>query len=100
MENDFIMSYIIQPARAVTGRRCPYSGEGGDFLMGQLFFFAKTAVTRERKVEKWFPEWEINRHGDGSKWVIDQNWGRMTKIGFLGQKPKFWAPKKRPTFVL
>ena len=23
-----------------------------------------------------------------------KNWGRMAKIGFFGQKPKFWAPKK------
>ena len=24
-------------------------------------FFTETAVTPERKVEKWFPRWEINR---------------------------------------
>ena len=28
-----------QSARAVTGRRCPHSGEGEDFLTGQLDFF-------------------------------------------------------------
>ena len=35
--------WIIQPAesaRAVTGRRCPHSGEGEDFLTGQLNFLA------------------------------------------------------------
>ena len=32
-------------ARAVTDRRCPHSGEGEDFLTGQLNFFTKTAVT-------------------------------------------------------
>ena len=63
--------HIIQPAlraesaRAVTGRRCPHSGKGEDFLTGQLIFFTKTAVTLERKVEKSFPMWEINRHAEG-----------------------------------
>ena len=30
--------------------------------------------------------------------VINENWGRMAKIGFLGQKPKFWAQKTAVTF--
>ena len=55
-----------ESARAVTGRRCPHSGEGEDFLTSQPFFlFTKTAVTPERKVEKSFPRWEINRHVEG-----------------------------------
>ena len=54
-----------ESARAVTGRRCPHSGKGEDFLTGQLNFFTETAVTPERKVEKSFPRWEINRHGEG-----------------------------------
>ena len=87
-----------ESARAVTGRWCPHSGEGGDFLMGQLNFFSKTAVTPERNVEKWIPRWEINRHAEGWKWVIDQNWGRMAKIGFLDQKPRFWAQKNVTLF--
>ena len=52
-------------ASAVTGRRCPHSGKGEDFLTGQPDFFTETAVTPERKVEKSFPRWEINRHGEG-----------------------------------
>ena len=52
-------------ARAVTGRRCPHSGRGEDFLTGQPIFFTETAVTPERKVEKSFPMWEINRHAKG-----------------------------------
>ena len=44
-----------ESARAVTGRRCPHSGEGKDFLSCQLDFFTKTAVTPERKVEKLIP---------------------------------------------
>ena len=88
-----------ESARAVTGRRYPHSGEGEDFLTGQpVFFFTKTAVTLERKVGKSFPGWEMNNHSEGYKRTVDQNWGRMAKIGFLGKKPKFWAQKKAPTF--
>ena len=54
-----------ESARAVTGRRCPHSGKGEDFLTGQLNLFTETAVTPERKVEKSFPRWEINRHVEG-----------------------------------
>ena len=43
----------------------PTGGRGEDFLMGQLDFFTETAVTSERKVEKSFPRWEINRHDKG-----------------------------------
>ena len=41
-----------ESARAVTGRRCPHSGEGEDFCdASTVFFFTKTAVTRKRKVK-------------------------------------------------
>ena len=42
-----------ESARAVTGRRCPHSGKGEDFLTGQLNFFTETAVTSEQKVDFW-----------------------------------------------
>ena len=61
----FLSGPRAESAGAVTGRRCPHSGEGEDFLMGQLNFFTKTAVTPERKVEKSIPRWEINRHAEG-----------------------------------
>ena len=54
-----------ESAKAVTGRRCPHSGKGKDFLSGKPDFFTETAVTPERKVEKLFPRWEINRHAKG-----------------------------------
>ena len=38
---------------------------GEDFLSRQQDFFTETAVTPKRKVEKWFPSWEINRHAKG-----------------------------------
>ena len=43
----------------------PTGGRGEDFLTGQPDFFTETAVTPERKVEKSFPRWEINRHAEG-----------------------------------
>ena len=58
-------SMRVRSAQAVTGRRCPHSGKGEDFLTGQLNFFTETAVTSERKVKKSFPMWEINRHAEG-----------------------------------
>ena len=77
-----------ESARAVTGRRFTHSEKGEAFLTGQPDFFTETAVTLERKVEKSFPRWEMNGHSEGYKWAVDHNWGRVAKIGFLGQIPK------------
>ena len=54
-----------ESAWAVTGKRCPHSGRGEDFLSRQPDFFTETVVTPDRKVEKLFPRWEINRHVEG-----------------------------------
>ena len=54
-----------QSARAVTGRRNSYRWEGGRLFEPSAGFFTETAVTPERKVEKSFPRWEINRHVEG-----------------------------------
>ena len=69
---------LINPARARARRACalralgllladgtPTGGRGEDFLSRQPDFFTETAVTSERKVEKSFPRWEINRHVEG-----------------------------------
>ena len=61
------------PARARARRACAlralglllHSRKGEDFLTGQPDLFTETAVTPERKVEKSFPRWEINRHAKG-----------------------------------
>ena len=39
-----------ESARAVTGRRCPHSGVGEDFLVHRPGPLTKTGVSRERKV--------------------------------------------------
>ena len=62
---NLLSSPRAESARAFTGRRNSHSGRGEDFLTGQPDFFTETAVTPERKVEKWFPRWEINRHAEG-----------------------------------
>ena len=59
------MGWLSSPrAKLLLADRTP-SGRGDDFLTGQPDFFTETAVTPERKVEKWFPTWEINCHAEG-----------------------------------
>ena len=92
-----ILNFIHYP---VTGRRCPQSGEGEDFLMGQLIFFRKTAVTPERNGKS------KNRSQGGKLTVMPRaKNGSLTKIGVVWQKSDFWTknrnfgPKKKaPTF--
>ena len=62
------MGFILPALRALgllLADGAPKSGKGEDFLTGQPDFFTETAVTPERKVEKSFPRWEINCHGEG-----------------------------------
>ena len=65
IENIYLSSLRAESARAFTGRLCPHTGKEEYFLTGQPNFFTETAVTPERKVEKSFPMWEINRHAEG-----------------------------------
>ena len=54
-----------ESARAVTGRRCPHSGVGEDFLALRLCFFTKSVVSLKQKVEKSIRRCKINRLGEG-----------------------------------
>ena len=83
-----------ESARAVTGRQCPTSGQGEDFLTRRPGFFTKTAITQERKVEKSFPTWEMNRLSEGYKQAVDQNWGCLAKNWIFGPKTEILGPKK------
>ena len=59
---------IYYPARALgllLADGTPTVGGGKTFWAVSQIFFTETAVTPERKVEKWFPRWEINRHAEG-----------------------------------
>ena len=46
----------------------------------KFFFFTKTVVTREWKVEKLFPRREMNGLSEGFERAVDQNWSCMAKI--------------------
>ena len=70
-QKSFHSDRIDYPARALRALGllladgAPTVGGGEDFLSRQPDFFTETAVTPERKVEKSFPRWEINRHVEG-----------------------------------
>ena len=59
-----IIATIFYPALLLADGT-PTGGRGEVFLSRQPDFFTETAVTPERKVEKSFPRWEINRHVEG-----------------------------------
>ena len=63
--SNHLSSPRAESARAFTGRRNSHSGRGEDFLSRQPNFSTETVVTPERKVEKSFPMWEINRLAEG-----------------------------------
>ena len=65
LQTSLLSSPRAESARAFTGRRNSHSGRGEDFLSCKPIFFTETAVTPERKVEKWLARWEINRHAEG-----------------------------------
>ena len=69
---DLSFSQRAESARADTGRRCPKSGVGEDFLVRRPFF---TGFDKEKKSPKI---------------------GSSGKNGFLGRSPIFWASKKHP----
>ena len=79
----FIQGLRAESTKAVTGRQCPHSREGEDFLTRRPSFFYETAITWEQKVKKSFPMWEMNRLS-----------GLLTKIGVVLQKSYFWAQKR------
>ena len=61
-----------ESARAVTGRWCPHSGEGEDFLMRLPSFLTKTTVTRKRKVKKSISRCKMNSLSEGYKRAVDK----------------------------
>ena len=83
-----------ESARAVTGRQCPHSGVGEDFLARWPVFFMKRAVSRKPKVKKLIRRCQIDCLAEVYKWVIGKIQGPIAKTGFWGQNPNFWAQKK------
>ena len=58
------------------------------------FFFYKNGCSSGTESRKWLLRWEMNDLSKGYKQSVDQNWGRVVKIGFFGQKLRFRAQKK------
>ena len=63
--NNFYPACALRVLGLLLADGTPTGGRGEDFLNRQPDFFTETAVTPERKVEKSFPRWEINRHVEG-----------------------------------
>ena len=61
----YCQACALRALRLLLADGAPTVGGGKTFLSRQPIFFKETAVTLERKVEKWFPRWEINRHAEG-----------------------------------
>ena len=59
-------------------------GGGRFFGASTVFFFTKMAVTRERKVEKLLPRWEMNGLSEATN-------GPLIKIGIVWQISDIWA---------
>ena len=56
--------------------------------LGEIISRFKTAHRKYMPLPFWhLYVWKL-------KVKVDQNWGRMAKIRFFGQKPSFWAQKK------
>ena len=55
------------------------------FELSTGFFFTKTAVTQERKVEKSIPRWEMNRPSEDYKRAVDKIWGSKAKTDFRAE---------------
>ena len=65
LAEDSILSSPLRALGLLLADGTPTGGRGEDFWSRQPDFFTETAVTPERKVEKSFPRWEINRHVEG-----------------------------------
>ena len=94
----FVQPARAESARAVTGRRCPHSGTGQDFLARNGPNRTKTGVTRQRS-ERFGRAQRLNgANAEGYKRPVDKNRGPISKNGFLGRNPEFLSPKKRALF--
>ena len=69
-------------------------GRGKTFWRINQVFFYKNGCSSGTESRKWLLRWEMNDLSKGYKQSVDQNWGRVVKIGFFGQKLRFRAQKK------
>ena len=89
-----------ESARAVTGRRCPDSGEGEDFLTCQPFFFYRNSCNSGTESQKIVPKVGNEPSLRGLQT------GRWPNLGSYGKNRIFWpknetlGPKKRAHFLI
>ena len=77
-----LSSLRAKSARAVTGRRCPHSGRGEDFLSRQPDFFYENCCNSGTVSRKIFPK-VGNESSKGYKWAVDQIRVVWQKLDFL-----------------
>ena len=86
----YLQSLLSSPrddiAWAVTGRRCPHSGVGQDFLPRRTCPLMKTAVIGKQKFAKLIRRCQNDR-------TVDKNRGPIAKNRFSGQNQNFWGKK-------
>ena len=86
-------------ARAVTGRRCPHSGVGEDFLErrpGSPHENGRNSGTKSRKLDTLVPKRSQRR---GLRTPLWQKTGSHTKKRIFGPKSGFFGPKKNTHFL-
>ena len=84
-----------ESARSVTGRRCPHSGVGRDFLARNGPNRTKMGITRKRN-ERFGWAQRLNRaNAEGYKRPVDKNRGPISKNGL---KSGIFGPKKNVHF--
>ena len=87
-----------ESARAVTGRRCPHSGVGEDFLVrrpGSPHENGRNSETKSRTLDPKVPKRNQRR---GLRAPLCQKTGSHTKKRIFGPKSGFLGPKKKATF--
>ena len=83
---------------AVTGRRCPHSGEGEDFLTGQLDFFYENCSNSGTESRKIDPKVGNERPLRGLQMGHWPKLGSYGKNWIFGPKTEISGPKKRTFF--
>ena len=73
-----------ESARAVTGRRCPHSGEGEDFLTHRVFSFYENGCNSGTESRKMAPKVEYERSLRGLQT------GHWPKLGSYRKNRIFW----------
>ena len=88
-----------ESARAVTGRLCPHSGEGEDFLTGQPDFFYENCCNSRTESRKIDPKVGNERSGRGLKMGHWPKLGSYGKNRIFGPNTEILGSKKGTHFL-